>query len=394
MKTVKYGIIGLGNMGTGHIGNFMTGKIPNATVTALADIKKDRVDRIQNKYPEATFEKYYTASDLINNADVDAVIVAVPHYDHPSIVIEALKKGLNVICEKPAGVYTKQVKEMMEVAKNSKGLFTMMFNQRTNCVYRKMREIIKDGGIGEITRVNWIITNWFRTQNYYDSGDWRGTWSGEGGGVLFNQCPHQLDLISWIVGENPKTVRSFCHFGKWHDIEVEDDVTAYFEYANGATGVFITTTGEYPGTNRLEISGRKGKLTVENDELVYYKTEDLENYLKTVKNGFGNPQTERIVVETDGENLQHIGICRNFTNAILGTEKLFVDGTEGINGVELMDAILLSTWLDKPVNIPIDDDVYYEELKKRIAVSRRKENVDEQVLDTEATYGSKISEKK
>lgn len=391
---VKYGIIGLGNMGTGHIGNFMTGKVPEATVTAIADVKKDRVERIQSKYPDVNFEKYYSASDLINNADVDAVLVAVPHYDHPSIVIEALKKGLNVICEKPAGVYTKQVKEMMEVAKNSKGLFTMMFNQRTNCVYRKMREIIMGGGIGEITRVNWIITTWFRTQIYYDSGDWRGTWSGEGGGVLFNQCPHQLDLISWVVGANPKKVRSFCHFGKWHDIEVEDDVTAYFEYENGATGVFITTTGEYPGTNRFEISGRKGKLIVENDELIWYKTEDLENYIKTSQNGFGNPECQKIIVETDGENLQHIGICRNFTNAILKKEKLFVDGTEGINGVELMDAMLLSTWLDKEVTIPIDDDLYYEELKKRIAVSRRKQNVVETVLDTENTYGSLVKEKK
>ena len=388
---VRYGIIGLGNMGTGHIGNFMTGEIPNATVTAIADIKPERIERIKNKYPNAEFETFTTASDLINNANIDAVLVAVPHYDHPSIVIEALKKGLHVICEKPAGVYTKQVKEMMAVAKESNSLFTMMFNQRTNCVYRKMREIIRDGGIGEITRVNWIITTWFRTQNYYDSGDWRGTWSGEGGGVLFNQCPHQLDLISWIVGENPKTVRSFCHFGKWHDVEVEDDVTAYLEYSNGATGVFITTTGEYPGTNRLEISGRKGKLLVENDELVYYKLEeDLKGFIKNADTGFGHPNMERIVVETDGLNLQHIGICRNFTNAILGSEELFVDGTEGINGVELMDAMLLSTWLDKPVNIPIDEDVYYEELKKRIATSRRKENVVETVLDTEGSYGSKI----
>ena len=394
MKTVKYGIIGLGNMGTGHIGNFMTGNIPNATVTAIADIKKERVDRIQDKYPDVNFEKYYSASDLIQNANVDAVLVAVPHYDHPIIVIEALKKGLNVICEKPAGVYTKQVKEMMEVAKNSKGLFTMMFNQRTNCVYRKMREIIREGGIGEIMRVNWIITNWFRTQNYYDSGDWRGTWSGEGGGVLFNQCPHQLDLVSWIVGENPKTVRSFCHFGKWHDVEVEDDVTAYFEYENGATGVFITTTGEYPGANRFEVSGTKGKLLVENDKLTYYKlSADLKEYIKCANTGFDHPDMETIEVETDGENLQHIGICRNFTNAILGTEELFVDGKEGINGVELMDAILLSTWLDKPVQIPIDDKLYYEELKKRIATSRRKENVVETVLDTEGSYGSKIVDK-
>ena len=389
---IKYGIIGLGNIGTAHIRNIMENELlKDSKVVAIADLKQEKIDRIVNMYKDYKFETYLSGRKLIENASVDAVIIAVPHYDHPTLAIMALKKDINVIVEKPAGVYTKQVKEMNEVALNSKGLFTMMFNQRTNCVYRKMREIIREGGIGEITRVNWIITTWFRTQNYYDSGDWRGTWSGEGGGVLFNQCPHQLDLISWIVGENPKTVRSFCHFGKWHDVEVEDDVTAYLEYSNGATGVFITTTGEYPGTNRLEISGRKGKLLVENDELVYYKLdEDLKDFIENANTGFGHPNMERIVVETDGLNLQHIGICRNFTNAILGSEELFVDGTEGINGVELMDAMLLSTWLDKPVNIPIDEDVYYEELKKRIATSRRKENVVETVLDTEGSYGSKI----
>lgn len=392
MKTVKYGIIGLGNMGTGHIGNFMKGDIPNAEVVALCDIKQNRIDTIVNKYPDSKFAIFTNYKELVDSGLVDAVIVAVPHYFHPELCIYALKKGLNVICEKPAGVYTKQAKEMIEVAKDSKGLFTMMFNQRTNCVYRKAREIITSGELGEVRRINWIITDWLRNQSYYDSGDWRATWSGEGGGVLFNQCPHQLDLLSWVTNMMPTSVHSFCHFGKWHDIEVEDDVTAYLEYENGATGVFIASTADCPGTNRFEITGTKGRLILDTNSITFdrIKDTDIATHIKTAKGGFDRPEVERIVVETDGSNLQHIGICRNFTNAILGTEKLFVDGKEGINGVELMDAMLLSTWTNKTVQIPIDDDLYFSELSKRIKTSRRKETVVETVLDTTDTYGSKV----
>ena len=390
MKTVKYGIIGLGNMGSGHIASFFKeGNVPNAQVVAIADRKPDKVQRICDKYPDAKFDCYAEGTDLIDNADVDAVVVAVPHYQHPELCIRALKRGLNVICEKPAGVYTKQVKEMMAVAKESKSLFTMMFNQRTNCVYRKMREMIAGGEIGTVKRVNWIITNWYRSQSYYDSGDWRATWAGEGGGVLFNQCPHQLDLLQWVTGMMPSKIHSFCHFGKWHKIEVEDDVTAYLEFPNGATGVFVTSTADAPGTNRFEVLGTGGKLVVENDKLTYWKNEvDERVFNDEYKGGFGEPKYTVSKVETDGKNPQHSGILRNFTNAILGTEPLFVDGTEGINGVEIMDAMLLSTWLGKAVDLPIDDDLYLKLLNEHIAASVKKEGVTETVLETSGTYGS------
>ena len=98
------------------------------------------------------------------------------------------------MCEKPAGVYTKQVREMNEAAEKSDRVFGMMFNQRTNCIYKKMHDMVQSGDYGKLKRVNWIITDWYRTQAYYNSGGWRATWDGEGGGVLLNQCPHQLDL--------------------------------------------------------------------------------------------------------------------------------------------------------------------------------------------------------
>lgn len=388
MEIVKYGIIGLGNIGTTHVGNFMKeGNIPNAVITAIADLKQVKIDNICSKYPEHKFDCYNSGEELIANADVDAVIVAVPHYDHPRLCIMALNKGINVICEKPAGVYTKQVKEMNEIAKKSNSLFAMMFNQRTNCLYRKMKEIISEGGIGQIKRINWIITDWYRSQSYYDSGDWRATWSGEGGGVLFNQCPHQLDLLSWVTGMMPKKVHAFCHYGKWHDIEVEDDVTAYLEYENGATGVFITSTADAPGTNRFEVLGSGGKLVAENNKLTLYKNDvDEREFNSTYKGGFGEPKFKVIEVETDGLNLQHTGICRNFTNAILGKEDLFVDGKEGINGVMLMDAMQLSGWTGQAVDLPINDDLYLEILTEKINNSKVKKNVVEKVLDTSNSY--------
>ena len=281
------------------------------------------------------------------------------------------------------------VEEMNEVTKKNNALFALMFNQRTNCVYRKMKEIIAEGGIGELQRVNWIITDWYRTQQYYDSGSWRATWDGEGGGVLINQCPHQIDLVQWVVGEMPVSVTGFCQYGKWHDIEVEDEVTAFFKYKNGATGVFITTTGEAPGTNRLEISGTKGKLLSEKgNTLTWYKNaEDTKIHSKTATNGFKKPAVEIIEVETDGLNPQHAGIINNFTATILGKEPLFVDGKEGINGVELMNAIELSGWNNaEEITLPVDEERYLRELNAHRANSKVKTVEDKAAENTAGTY--------
>ena len=390
MEKVRFGIIGVGNMGTTHAKSFLGGKVENAVLTAVCDLKKAKTDAILALDFEGAKDvvAFSDAEEMLKSGLCDAVIVATPHYDHPKFSIAAMRAGLHVICEKPAGVYTKQVKEMNEVAAKSDKLFTMMFNQRTNCVYRKMREMIQAGEIGELQRVTWIITNWFRTQNYYDSGSWRATWEGEGGGVLINQCPHQLDLVQWVVGKLPKYVNGFCHYGKWHDIEVEDDVTAYFEYDNGATGIFITTTGEAPGTNRFEISGSLGKLVCENEKLYFHKNDiDAIECIKSAQTGFSKPKREVIEVETDGNNPQHKGIINNFTNALLGTEPLFVGGTDGLAGVELMNAIEYSGWHGGArVELPVNEDEYLRELNEHRKTSRLKTNVVEKITDTSGTY--------
>ena len=394
MEKVRYGIIGLGNQGSSYVFNiFEKGLAVDAELVALCDNNPAKIENIKknSKDENANYTYFDNYIDMLDSGLCDAVLLEVPHYDHPQMVIDCLRRGIHAICEKPAGVYTKQVKEMNEVAKQSNARFAVMFNQRTNCVYRKMREMIAEGAIGDLQRVTWIITDWFRTQQYYDGGAWRATWAGEGGGVLLNQCPHQIDLVQWVVGKLPCKVNAFCQYGKWHDIEVEDEATAFFTYDNGATGMFITTTGEAPGTNRFEVSGTLGKLLCEGGKLTYYKNaEDSRTHLLTAKGGFSRPACEKIEVETDGLNTQHNGIINNFTAAILGKEEQFVDGKEGINGVELMNAIILSGWKGgEAVSIPVDEDEYLEELNKRRATSRHKVVENETVENTVGTYGSK-----
>lgn len=221
---IRLGIIGAGNIGSVHVENIRSGKCPNLQITALADRRESRRAWAEQQVPGAAV--FREGTDLIRGGVCDAVLIATPHYQHPELAAAAFDARLHVMCEKPAGVYTAQVREMIEAADRHPELtFGMMFNQRTNCVYRKLKELLDDGALGQIKRVNWIVTDWYRTQFYYDSGAWRATWAGEGGGVLLNQCPHQLDLLQWLFGL-PVRVRAFCHEGKWHDIEVEDDVTA------------------------------------------------------------------------------------------------------------------------------------------------------------------------
>ena len=384
MSKVRLGIIGAGNMGSGHIRNILAGKCPEIEVVAVADRRESRREAAHEQLPEAKI--FNEGSELIASGVAEAVLIATPHYQHPVLAIDAFKHGLHVMCEKPAGVYTLQVREMIaEADKHPELTFGMMFNQRTNCVYRKIKEMIDAGELGELKRMSWLITDWYRTQSYYDSGAWRATWTGEGGGVLLNQCPHQLDLLTWLCGV-PTKVRAFCHEGKWHDIEVEDDVTAYLEFANGMTGVFVTTTGDAPGTNRLEISGTKGKLVCEHDTSTFDKLgADEREWCKTCEQGFQKPPVERVEVETDGQNIQHPAVLNAFAAHILRGEPLVADGREGIKGLTLSNAMHLSSWLEKVVDVPFDEKLFYDMLMEKCKHSRRKEETDV-TFSTEGTY--------
>ena len=385
-EKIKLGIIGIGNMGSAHAKNIVGGECPDFELVAVADVKPQRLEWAKNEL-SAEINCFDNAEKMLDSGLINACMVCVPHYDHPKYAIECMKRGIHVMVEKPAGVYTKQVREMNEEAKKHPEIvFGMMFNQRTNCVYRKMRELVQSGVYGNIRRTNWIITNWYRPQAYYDSGDWRATWSGEGGGVLLNQCPHQLDLWQWICGM-PKKVEAHLRYGRWHDIEVEDDVTAYVEYENGATGVFITSTGDAHGTNRFEIQLDKAKIVAEGDNLSVLEYDMTEQeFSRTNTEPFGSLNAHEVDLQLDGENPQHAGVVRAWGGAILRGEPLVAGGEEGINGLTLSNAMHLSSWLGKEVAIPFDEELYYNELMKRVSTSRRKTNVKEVVADTNGSY--------
>ena len=387
MEKIKLGIIGAGNMGCTHIESIKAGKCPDIIVTAVADYKPKRLEWVVENHPEIAC--FGTAESMMDSGLVNAVLVATPHYSHPQLAIECFKRKLHVMVEKPAGVYTKQVKEMNEAAAaNPDVVFAIMFNQRALPVYQKIREIIKSGELGDIRRTSWIATTWYRPQAYYDSGGWRATWAGEGGGILINQCPHQLDLFQWICGA-PTKVRANCHFGKWHDIEVEDDVTAYFEYENGATGIFVSSTGDSPGFNRLEITCEKGTLLCENGKLTIWKLEKgLTEFSKENTEPFANPKSERIDVEIPSGGGQHVGVLNAFANSILRGTPLIARGEEGIYSLAMSNAMYLSTWLDKTIDLPIDEDLYYEELMKRVKTSRHKKDNDTGAVNVFGTHGS------
>ncbi len=379
---VRIGIIGFGNMGTSHATNIAAGKIPGMCIGGICDVKAERLEYAHQLYPEVTL--YGDAAAMMDSGNIDAIIIAVPHYLHPEMAIYGFSKKLHVMTEKPAGVYTKQVREMIAAHTDKSLQFGIMFNQRTNPLYREVRRLVKEE-LGELKRATWTITGWYRSQSYHDSASWRSTWSGEGGGVLINQSPHNLDLLQWIIGM-PRRVFGYCQFGRFYTIEVEDQSTSMWEYDNGAIAQFITTTGEAPGTNRLEIAGDYGNIIVDGDTITFYKNTVSERaFNRTNTAGFGTPPCEKIEIVPEGEKLEHVGILRAFVDAIEHGGELVAYGEEGLNQIMLTNAIYMSTWTNGWIDLPFDDDAYYALLQERIATSQPKAVADK-TLDVAGSF--------
>ena len=362
---VRIGVIGMGKMGSSHARKLADGLVPRACLTAVCN----RSAEAMREFPGVAH--FTDSAALIRSGTVDAVLIATPHFSHTPIAIDALDNGLHILLEKPVGVHKNECLRLIAAHEGRERLvFAAMFNQRTDPFYQEIRRLVRSGELGEVRRVNWIITNWFRTDAYYASGGWRATWRGEGGGVLLNQCPHNLDLMQWIFGM-PASVRAFCRFGRYHDIEVEDDVTAYLEFPNGASGVFITTTGEAPGTNRLEIAAERGKLVYENDRLVLTRNEvETGIFSRTAVDGFGAPATTEEIIPVSGHGSQHVGIMENFVAAILDGGELLAPAVEGMHSVELANAMLHSTLTGETVTFPLDGDEFERQLERLMARSR------------------------
>jgi predicted dehydrogenase len=364
MKSVRIGIIGIGNMGSAHAVNIFKGKVNNLKLTAVCDMD---VDRLQ--WATQTFgSEVHIYSDyhlLLESGVVDAILIATPHNLHPTIAMDGFAANLHVLTEKPAGINTLNVRQMNEAGKKTDRIFGIMYNQRTNPLFARLKQMVEAGELGEMKRFVWIINNWYRTQAYYDSGAWRASWKGEGGGVLLNQCPHNLDIWQWITGM-PVKIRAFCKYGHYHNITVEDDVTILAEYANGATATFITSTGEYPGTNRLEYSGTKGKAVIEEGILKLYLLDiDERETCFSLKEGFPSMEVRyKEIVQQESETA-HIGILQNFTKAIILGESLLAPGYEGILGLTISNAAYMSDWLDRWIDLPMDEKLFSQMLNEK-----------------------------
>ena len=366
---VRLGIIGIGNMGSEHCRTILDGKCPEVILAAAADLRPDRREWAARNLPESV-HVFEDGRELIRSGACDAVLVAVPHFQHEPLAVAALEAGLHVLCEKPAAVQADRAERMIRAAEKAGKTLTFMFNQRTNCVYRGMKELLESGELGGIKRMNWIITDWYRTQRYYDSGSWRATWAGEGGGVLLNQCPHQLDLLVWLCGM-PRAVTARCLEGKWHRIEVEDDVTAFLEFPNGATGVLVASTGDLPGTNRLEIDCERGKMVCEDGQVKVWRLNVNEREICfSSDDPWYRTEAKAAVLETDGENPQHAGVINAFAAHLLRGEKLVAEAADGLRALELSNAIHLSGWTGERAEIPVSTEAFNRELGKRIAESR------------------------
>lgn len=385
MDKIRLGIIGIGNMGSSHVKNTYDGKQENIELTCVCDISEERRNFVKEKYPNLKI--FDNASDLFKSGLADSVLIAVPHYDHCPLAIEAFSLGLNVLVEKPAGVYTKQVEEMNEAAKKSGKVFGIMYNQRTNPLYQKLRKMVQSGELGHIKRINWTITDWYRPQAYHNSSTWRSTWKTEGGGTLINQNPHQIDLWQWMFGM-PSKIYSKMSFGKYYDIEVEDDVTTYMEYDNGTTGVYITSTGEAPGTNRLEVACDMGKIVIEGDKMMFYRNEISEReFNKENKSPFGRPEKWNCEIPIKGKTEGHVGIIKNFRDAILKGTDLLAPGEDGIKGLTMSNAMHLSAWTGETIDVKnLDADRFYNLLQEKIKNSKIVKEESHVVANTEGTY--------
>ena len=374
MNSVRLGLIGMGNIGRHHAGYLLEGKVPRCELRAVCSTSPDKL----TPYRERGLAVFGDALELIRSGTVDAVLIATPHYQHTALGIAALEAGLHVMVEKPISAHKADAERLLAcAAAHPAQVLAGMFQLRVEPRYARLRDLITSGELGRLQRVSWLITDWFRTDAYYTSGGWRATWRGEGGGVLLNQCLHNLDVLAWLLGM-PASVRGFAQFGRWHNIEVEDQVTAYLEWADGLNGVFITSTGEAPGTNRLELAGSRGKAVLENNRITFTRNEaDALEWSRTATVGFSKPATTERDVPFENHPAPHAALMENFTAAILDGAPLIAPGADGLHSVELANSIVYSSLLGQTVALPLDGAAWERELQRLIASSKFQKEVRE-----------------
>lgn len=386
---IKTAVIGVGNMGSKYASLIQDGLIQGMELSAMTRVRGIYREMLLPSI-EAGVPVYETADELFRAVEnkelsIDAVVIATPHYAHEESAVRAFRNGLHVLCDKPSGVYSRQARNMENEAEKSGKVFSMVFNQRTLPIHMQLHELVNSGKYGALKRLNWVVTDWYRPEQYYTSSSWHATWDKDGGGILLNQCPHNLDLLQWICGM-PVNVQGFCIEGHFHDIEVEDDVTVYLEWENGATGTFISSTGDAPGINRLEITLEEAMIVCENGKLrIGELTQEMggreADYRKKSTDYFRKIKGTWTEITPEKEEKPYEKVLQGFADECMGSGECVARGTEGRKSLLLSNAIYLSSWEKRMVNIPqigTDEELEFE---KVFEIWLMKKKLDKPILE-------------
>jgi predicted dehydrogenase len=350
MSKLRFGIIGCGNMGNGHMRQIAEAKPRDLEVTACADLDPTLAQAMADKFGLTCYENGY---ELMDSGDVDAVLIATPHFFHPPLAIHAARRGLHVLCEKPLAVTVGPARLMVEECRKAKVALGVVFHQRTMPGVRAIRKVVESGKLGEIYRVRMICSNWWRSQLYYDSGHWRGTWAGEGGGILMNQGPHSLDQFLMFAGMPKRVIASLST--RMHKIEVENTANIILEYEGGKNAYIYATTAQGPGSHEWVIAGNNGALVADADGIRVGKLKaPLDEFTKKTPHGAGTPQATWREVKQTGKFGKHLEVIKRFAAHVLHGKELIADAQDGLDEVELCNAMYLAGFKDRPVDLPVD----------------------------------------
>jgi predicted dehydrogenase len=362
---VRVGVVGLGHIGAIHARELAAGNVRGARLSAVADTNSKALAG----FPHALH--FANGSELIASGAIDALLIATPHYSHTPLAIEALGAGLHVLTEKPLAVHKADGLKMIAAYEQRPAelqVFAEMLSLRLDPALLRLRALLSAGALGTLRRIAWFCTHWLRNEAYYRDSDWRGSWRGEGGGVLLNQCPHQLDAWQWLFGM-PHSVHAFCGFGRFHAIEVEDQVTAYLAYENGLNGLFVASTGEAPGVNRLEVIGDLGQALVDGAGLTL--TFNAAAVPDLIAGSAATNATRSESFPFAALEQPRRAVLQNFVTAILEGEALIAPASEGLASVELANAMIYSGITAQAVRLPLDPALYAAELTRLIQGSSR-----------------------
>lgn len=373
-KKVRMAIIGIGNMGRTYACNIADGFVEGMELTAVCCRNEEGRRWAKERLGEGlvlvdSTDKLFELEDVF-----DAVLIVTPHKIHPELTIKAFEKGYHVFCDKPAGITARDARRMIESGKRAGKAYAMMFHNRTMPVYEKIKEMLTLGEVGELLRIDYVNTKPYRTKCYHTSSPWRSSFEHEGGGLLINQGQHYLDLWQWLFGM-PKRLTATIDYGKYNDFTVDDNCTIYMEFAGGVRGRFFSSTGEPAGEERIEVVGTKAKLVCLDGTLTVSRYErSTKEWYETNTEPFGKLKIEKEVITYEPCKAPYVVMLQNFSDHLRKGVALIADGYDGYRTLQLSNAAYTSSWLEKEIELPVEETVFAQLLNEAVKKEQEKKS--------------------